>query len=216
MAAIAERYWSPQQVRDVPSMYERMAIVAQKLPAYGIEYRATSEQMLERMTGDPNPEALRVLASVVEPPKGYARGEMRDYTSLTPLNHLVDAISPESDTARIFREICKRIASGSATPQDWQQAHELLVLWRDNDAKLAPVLTQSELTEELIPVSESLHAVGEIGLQTLDALQKGEAISAEVQKQNLATIDAAEKPQAVLLLMVAPPVEMLLKSAKVR
>ena len=213
-AAIAERFWSPREVRDVPSMYERLAVIAQKLPAYGIEYRATSEKMLERMSGDPNPQALRVLASVVEPPKGYARGGMREYTSLTPLNRLVDAVSPESDTARIFREICNRIVAGDATPQDWQQAHDWLALWRDNDAKLEPSLAQSDLTAELVPVSQSLHEVGEIGLQALDALQKGEAVPADAQKQNLATIAGAEKPQAALLLMVAPSVELLVKSVK--
>jgi hexosaminidase len=215
-AAIAERYWSPRQVRDVDSMYQRLAIVAQKLPAYGIEYRATSERMLERMTGDPNPEPLRILASVVEPPKGYARGGLRDYTSLTPLNRLVDAVPPESDTARLFRDICKRIAAGTATPQDWQQAHDWLVLWRDNDAKLEPMLPNSDLTAELVPISQSLHEIAEIGLQTLDSLRKGEAIPAAAQHQNLAAVAAAEKPQAVLLLMVAPSVELLVKSAKVQ
>jgi hexosaminidase len=214
-AAIAERFWSPREVRDVPSMYERLAVIAQKLPAYGIEYSATSEKMLERISGDFNPRVLRVLASVVEPPKGYARGGMRDYTSLTPLNRLVDAISPESDTARIFREICNRIVAGNATPQDWQQAHDWLAQWRDNDAELKPSLAHSDLTAELVPVSQSLHEVGEIGLQALDALQKGEAISADAQKQNLATIAGAEKPQAALLLMVAPSVELLVKSVKV-
>jgi hexosaminidase len=215
-AVIAERFWSPREVRDVPSMYGRMGAIAEKLPAYGVTYRATSERMLERMSGDANPEALRVLASVVEPPKGYDRGGMREYTSLTPLNRLVDAISPESETARVFREICKRIVAGTATPQEWQQAHDWLVLWRDNDAKLAPSLAKSELTVELVPVSQSLRQVGEVGLRALDALQKGEAVSADERKQDLAEIAAAEKPQAVLLMMVAPPVESLLKSVKVR
>jgi hexosaminidase len=213
-AAIAERLWSPREVRDVDSMYQRLAVIAQKLPAYGIEYRATSEQMLERMSGDPNPEALRVLASVVEPPKGYTRGGLREYTSLTPLNRLVDAIPPESDTARVFRDICKRIAAGNAAPQDWQQAHDLLVLWRDNDAKLEPMLNRSDLTTELIPASQSLHQVAEIGLQALDSLQKGQSVAAEAQKQDLAALTAAEKPQGVLLLMVAPSVELLVKSDK--
>ena len=215
-AAIAERFWSPREVRDVDSMYERMALISQKLPAYGIEYRATSEKMLERMSGDPNPQALRVLASVVEPPKGYVRGRLREYTSLTPLNRLVDAVSPESDTARIFRGICTRIVAGKATPAEWQQAHDWLVLWRDNDAKLETSLDGSDLTAELVPVSQSLRQIGEIGLQALDALQKGEAVSEEVQKQNLAALAATEKPQAALLLMVAPSVELLVKSAKTR
>jgi len=215
-AAIAERFWSPQQVRDVNSMYERMAIVGQKLQSYGIEPKATSEQMLERMSGEIDPQALRVLASVVQPPRGYARGGLKEYDRFTPLNHLVDAVSPESDTGRVFKSICTRIAAGNATPQDWQQAHDWLVLWRDNDAKLEPTLGNSELTEELVPVSQSLHQTAEIGLQVLDGLQKGEAMNADVQKQDLTAVMGAEKPQAVLLLTVAPAVELLVKAVKVQ
>jgi hexosaminidase len=215
-AAIAERYWSPRQVRDVPSMYSRMEVIAQKLQYYGVEPLATSERMMERMTGDPDPEALRVLASVVEPPKGYARGDMRQYTSLTPLNHLVDAVPPESPTARAFKEICQHITAGSATPEEWRQAREWLALWSDNDAKLELMLSKSDLTTELIPVSQSLHQVAAIGLQALDVLQKGESISADTQKQSLAAVTDAEKPQGVLLLMVAPSIEMLVKAAKVQ
>ena len=215
-AAIAERFWSPQQVRDVDSMYVRMAIVAQKLQCYGIEPKATSEQMLERMSGDIDPQALRVLASVVQPPKGYTRESLKEYNSLSPLNHLVDAVPPESETGRIFKDICNRIAAGNASPQDWQEAHDWLVLWRDNDAKLAPTLAKADLTEELVPVSQSLHQTAQVGLQVLDSLQKGEALSADVQKQDLAAVTAAEKPQAVLLLTVAPSVELLVKSVKVQ
>jgi len=215
-AAIAERFWSPQQVRDVDSMYDRMAIVAQKLQCYGIEPKATSEQMLERMSGDIDPQALRVLASVVQPPKGYTRESLKEYNSLSPLNHLVDAVPPESETGRIFKDICNRIAAGNASPQDWQEAHDWLVLWRDNDAKLAPTLAKADLTEELVPVSQSLHQTAQVGLQVLDRLQKGEALSADVQKQDLAAVTAAEKPQAVLLLTVAPSVELLVKSVKVQ
>jgi hexosaminidase len=128
-AAIAERFWSPQRGSRC-GFDVRAWVIAQKAQAYGIEYRATSEQMLERMSGDPNPEALRVLASVVEPPKGYARGGMRDYTSLTPLNHLVDAVSPESETARDFARFASALWPASATPQDWQQAHDWLAVAR--------------------------------------------------------------------------------------
>jgi hexosaminidase len=215
-AAIAERLWSPQTVRDVESMYSRLVDIEQRLQFYGIQNQATSEQMLERMSGDPNPEALRVLASVVEPPKEYAREELREYTSATPLNHLVDAVSPESETARRFREICTRIVAGNASPDDWQMAHDWLVLWRDNDARLQPMLTKSDVTTELAPLSQSLDQVAEIGLQTLDALQAGHAVGADAQNQDLAALAEAEKPQAVLLIMVAPSVELLVKAEKVQ
>jgi hexosaminidase len=213
-AAIAERFWSPASVRDVDFMYQRLPIVAQQLEFKGIRNRATSEQMLERMSGNSNPEALRVLGSVVQPPRGYARGEMREYTSLTPLNHLVDAVPPESETGHVFGEIAKRIAAGKGTDQDWQTAHDWLVLWRDNDAKLQPQLVQSDITAELAPVSSSLHQVAEIGLAALDSLREGKPISADTQRANLEQLAIAEKPQAVLLLMVAQPVELLVRATK--
>ncbi len=37
-AAIAERLWSPQEMRDVDSMYQRLAIVSQKLEFYGLQH----------------------------------------------------------------------------------------------------------------------------------------------------------------------------------
>jgi len=151
----------------------------------------------------------------VQPPKGYARENLRHQDSFTPLNHLVDAVSPESDAGREFLQVAQRIAAGSATPQDWQTAHDWLVLWRDNDAKLQPLLANSDITQELTPLSRSLHDVAEIGLQTLDSLHKGDPVAADIQRRDLETLAAAEKPQAVLLLMVVPSVELLVKSARV-
>src|SRR5260370_24202221 len=60
-AAIAERLWSPEEVRDVDSMYQRLAIVSQKLLYHGSRHRLITDEMLQRMTGDPNPLPLKVL-----------------------------------------------------------------------------------------------------------------------------------------------------------
>ncbi len=211
-AAIAERYWSPASTRDVESMYERMAIIEQQLGAYGIDYRATTERMFERMSGDPDPKALRVLASVVMPPTGYSRGDMQPYTSQTPLNHLVDAIPPESMTARRFDNLVKRIVAGKGSAEDWQQAQDWLALWRDNDALLQPMLLKSSITAELVPVSQSLRQVAEIGLEALKNIQQGARVSTEVQGKQLNAVTAAEKPQAALLLKVATSIELLVKA----
>ena len=213
-AAIAERLWSPQEIRDVDSMYERLAIISQKLDYYGLRHRRITEEMLERMTGEPDPQPLRVLAAVVQPPRLYQRQELRSFTDFTPLNRLDDAIPPESDTAREFNNIAKRITSGKATSQDWQQARDWLLLWRDNDAKLQPLLKRSFLTEDLAPVSRNLSQVAEIGLQALDDLQQNRPVSADTRQRNIEFLQLAAKPQAVLLLMVAPSVELLVQATR--
>jgi hexosaminidase len=213
-AAIAERLWSPAQVQDIDSMYRRLAIISLKLDYYGLRHRLITEEMLERMTGEPDPEPLKVLAAVVQPPRMYERQELRTFTDLTPLNRLDDAVPPESDTAREFGAIAKRIASGRATSQDWQQTREWLMLWRDNDAKLQPLLKRSYLTQDLAPVSQNLSRVAEIGLQALDDLEKNRTVKAEERQESIDFLESAAKPHAVLLLMVAPSVELLVQAIR--
>ena len=213
-AAIAERLWSPQQVQDADSMYERLAIISQKLGYYGLRHRLITDEMLERMSGEPDPVPLKVLATVVQPPRLYERQDLRTFTDFTPLNRLDDAVPPESDTAREFNEIAKRIALGKADPQEWQQARQWMVLWRDNDAKLQPMLARSYLTEDLAPVSRNLSRVAEIGLQALDDLHDNRPVGADLRQQNIEFLKSCGKPQAVLLLMVAPSVELLVQAAR--
>src|SRR6266581_6030125 len=213
-AAIAERLWSPQEIQDVDSMYQRLAIISQKLGYYGLRHRLITEEMLERMSGEPDPVPLKVLAAVVQPPRLYERQQLRTFTDFTPLNHLDDAVPPESDTAREFNEIAKRIASGKATPQEWERAREWLELWRDNDAKLQPLLKRSYLTQDLVPVSHNLSEVANIGLQALDDLQKNRVVSADLRQRNIEFLQSAGKPHAVLLLMVAASVELFVQAIR--
>ena len=151
-AAIAERLWSPRNTRDVASMYARLAIISQKLNYYGLQHNSSYPAMLSRMTGEADPLPLRVLGDVVQPPRNYERGQLREYDAFSPLNHLIDAVPPESDTARQFMDMVDRIVAGKASREDWEQAQEWLVLWRDNDTQLQPLLPKSELTKELAPV----------------------------------------------------------------
>jgi hexosaminidase len=208
-AAIAERLWSPPVTKDVDSMYQRLGIVSEKLADYGLTYHATSELMLQRMAGTANPTSLKVLASVVEPPKEYAREELRKYDIYTPLNRMVDAVPPESDVAREFRGLAARIATGNATTADRQKARQCLTVWRDNDAALHPILLQSALTTELVPVSQNLAEAATIGLLALDALEGHRSVGSKEQKEQLTTLKAMESPDAVLLDMIVPGVEML-------
>jgi hexosaminidase len=211
-AAIAERLWSPRDTRDVASMYARLAVISQQLNNYGLEHNSSYPAMLSRMTGEPDPLPLRVLGDVVQPPRNYAREQLRDYDAFSPLNRLIDAIPPESDTARQFLDIVNRIVTGSATQEDWEQAQEWLVLWRDNDTQLQPLLARSELTQELEPVSTSLHQVSQAGLDAIGYLREHKSAPADWRTRQLVMLKTAEKPQAVLLNMIAPAVTKLVQA----
>ena len=149
----------------------------------------------------------------MQPPEGYTRGGLKAYESSTPLNRLVDAVSPESETARQFSELVKVIIAGKASAGQWQQARDWLKLWRDNDAKLQPTLNNSELTAELVPVSHTLSQVATMGLQALDDLQNHRAIAEAKVQDEIQVLKGAEKPEAVLLDMVVPSVRLLVQAA---
>src|SRR5262249_30482547 len=117
-AAIAERYWSPQSVTDVNSMYARLPVISQRLEWIGLTHRSQPRKMLQRLAGPATPEefaALRTLTDVLEPVKDYTRGESTSYTAITttPLNHVVDTVPPESDVARRFADKVGAFISGS-------------------------------------------------------------------------------------------------------
>jgi len=211
-AAIAERFWSPQEVRDVDSMYRRLAVVSLKLDSYGLKHNSFELAMLQRMSGKADPKYLQILASAVQPPQGYDREGLHEYSTLSPLNRLVDAVPPESEKARKFNQLAQLIAAGKASPEQWQRAQDWLMQWRDNDARLQPTLGNSELTEELIPLSRSVSQVAALGLQALDDLKNHRTASEEQTEKNLQMLKEAEKPQAVLVDKVAPSVQLLIEA----
>jgi hexosaminidase len=217
-AAIAERLWSPQHVRDVDSMYRRLDIVSQRLQYDGLHHLASTRLMLERMSGQSNPKPLdpaplKVLASLVQPPLDYEREGLANYDVYSPLNHMVDAVPPESEIAREFSELVAHLTSGKASPAEWQQARMLLTNWRDNDAKVEPMLQGSAITIELEPVSKEIAAVASIGLRALDSLENHRTLDASVSANDLDVLKNAEKPKAVLRNMLVAPVEQLVHAA---
>jgi len=213
-AVIAERLWSAQSVKDPSSMYARLDTLSQKLAYYGLPFQSVSEQMLRRLSGYNDPTPLKVLASVVQPPRDYAREDLKPYDAFSPLNRLIDTVPPESDKAREFNELAARIAAGKAVPGDWETARQWLTLWRDNDAVLQPLLAKSELTAELVPLSHNLAHASTIGLLALDSLQKNQPANAETQKQQLSELKELEKPEAVLLDRIVPGVELLVHATR--
>src|SRR2546421_7891233 len=215
-AAIAERLWAPQQVQDVDSMYQRLAITSQNLGYYGLRHRLITDEMLERMSGELDPSPLKVLAAVVQPPRLYERQELRTFTDFTPLNRLDDAVPPESDTAREFNQIAKRIALGKADAQEWQRARQWLVLWRGNEGPPRPSSGPGYLSASAARRRRQLSRVAEIGLQALDDLHANRLVSTDLRQRNIEFLKSAGKPQAVLLLMVAPSVELLVQATRIQ
>ena len=205
-AAIAERLWSPSDVKDVPDMYRRLEALGHWLDTVGLTHNSNYLPMLRRLAGSAPVEPLEVLADVCEPVKNYSRGREIQYTTFTPLNRLVDAVRPESMAAHDFAALVDRGAD-PAVLRPW------LTLWRDNDAKLEPVIAQSFLLAGTVSLSQDLSTLGSIGLQALDYRASGKPAPREWVQQQLAVIQNAKKPRVEVLLMIADPIAKLVSAA---
>jgi len=215
VAAIAERFWSPQDVTDVNSMYARMQVTSRRLDHLGLTHNSSHDEMLRRIAGSNDISALGTLADVVEPVKDYARSRLAPEppSSLMPLNRLVDAVRPESLTARGFDNLVNAVVGGNVIPGTEPELRSLLTRWRNNQTEIEAQAEQSFLMKEVVPLSRSLSALGSAGLDALDFLDRGNGAPQAWRAQQLAFIEEAKKPQAQLLLMVAPAVQKLVEAA---
>ena len=201
-AAVAERLWSPEDVKDIPSMYRRLDEVSRHLIDLGLTHRSSYLPMLERLAGGDPIEPLKTLADVVQPATFGQRIRSHKYTQLTPLNRLVDAARPESDTARDFAALVDRM--------DLVEMRAWLTRWRDNDIRLLPTLEKSALLKEDEPVSAALSRLGVIGLQALDYLERNERPPEAWRVQQRAFLETIKKPLAELRLGIVPSIEKLI------
>jgi len=218
-AAIAERLWSPQEVRDPASMYARLNFVSARLEWLGLTHRSVSRHMLQRLAGPASPAefaALRTLTNVIEPVKDYTREQTApaEPTSATPLNRVVDAVPLESDAGRRFGELVDQFVASTCHDSALEmRLRAQLTAWRDNDAILQPLAQRSFFVKEVAANSQDLSALGAAGLSALDSIAKGQPAPDSWKAQQLAIIEQVKKPRAQLLLIPAPAVQKLIEAA---
>jgi len=199
-AAIAERFWSPREVRDVADMYRRLVVVDQRLQEAGLLQNSPPRMELPGLTVDsPVAAALRTLASVVEPVKQYRRGGLQpDTTQARPLIELADWAKPESRPAREFdsaltqwlavapgRRDVKVAASLLAQLETWGLAGEL--------AAKAPAAANA-IEQGRAETARTLAAVCRVGREAIQALVSGAPLTAEWRTEARAVLERADKP----------------------
>jgi hexosaminidase len=213
-AAIAERLWSPPETNDVQDMYRRLDRISSRLHSLGLMHRVNSLEMLQRMAGDHSVVPLKMLADLLKPTSLSVRRKIREYSSLTPLNRMVDAVLPESETARQFEDVVNRaLADRVDSPDGLQLIRKLLTVWRDNAGELEPILEQSYLLKEIGPLSEMVAGLTTIGLEALDYLGAQQGPQQAWKEKAALMIERAEKPQAEMLIAIVAPIKKLVEAA---
>jgi hexosaminidase len=208
LAAIAERFWSPQSATDVQSMYARLAPTNEWLMWLGLRQRSNIELMRQRLAGANAPELDR-FAAILEPVKGYGR-HAEKYQTDTPLNRLVDSLPPESEAARQFRN---EVDAYLSSPNDAQKTKlsEQLTDWYNTASNIHSTLEQNSLLTEDIPVAEAIMNLCQTGRE---ALQAGSG-DQQWKTSRASSVKDASAAHADILIQIAPAIAKLVDAINV-
>jgi hexosaminidase len=208
LAAIAERFWSPEATTDVASMYRRMNATSEWLEWLGLNHRSNPELMRQRLAGPYPVGPLDVLASLVEPNKGYTRHAQK-YGIFSTLNRLSFAIPSESDTAREFRNSVDEYLADKRNGGERLQMY--LATWEQAAKDVRPMLTNQSVLTENLPVADGVETLCQVGRQALSYMNGGAAAVPAGWKKNAAAKIApfVDKNFGDLLIQIAPGVQKL-------
>jgi hexosaminidase len=198
MAAIAERYWSPQTVTDVPSMYSRMEAESSRLEWLGLTQRSYQRPMVQRMAGSApaaQVDALLELAEALEPVKDYNRESTpgEEPTQLKPLNRMVDTVHPESELSRQFSvAVDQFLATGCKDSAKAAALRAQLTEWAAIDAQVEPLAQNSVLVQNVLPASSAFSQAAELARTALDRIGQGLPLPDALKKQQSDALAAFE------------------------
>lgn len=213
-ACIAERFWSPQSVKDVESMYRRMEIVSGQLEELDLQHIKNYDYMLRRLTNGNDISALKCFVDVVEPVKIYQRHSQGiKYASFSPYTRVVDAARPESMTARRFRKLTDEFVD-SKKSENVVEMTAMLQSWKTNHAELEKTIKASPVLKEIEAMSQDLSSVSKVGLEAIEYVKKGKKAPEKWIAESKAALAQAKKPRGQTELAIAPAIEKLIKACE--
>jgi hexosaminidase len=220
--AVAERFWSPQGDRDVSDMYRRLRINSLKLEDVGLQHISGPEIMRRNLLLERDPEALEVLASVLEPVSFHERYGGQHTNGLTTLDRLVDAVVadppsrqqiaggadalaggvtvPPLSDPKLRLDLSGDVPAGVMPPPEvaLRRLRQQFLSWQAAEPRLLEDVQETPRLSDATTRVEQLGELAEVGLSALTYLQTHTVPPAGWQAQQVSILDAAEQPSALV------------------
>ncbi len=216
MAAIAERLWSPREIKDVDDMYRRLDIASLHLEALGLRHELYKQAMLRRLANGYNTRALEVLVNVIEPLKIYERNQDDTmYTVFSPFTKIADAATPDQALPRNFsRQIDSFLKQPSPVLEKNITAQ--LTTWKENNTRFQLTLQNSPVLREAAILSENLSLLATAGLSAMELIHNHTRAGSNWLADQLRIVENAKQQGGRCELQVVAPVEKLIRAAAER
>lgn len=212
-AAMAERFWSPEDVRNVDDMYRRLHVESIRLEALGLTQLTGEDAGLRDLAGTQNTDALRVFASVIEPVSFHTRYQLQHTSQLTPLDRLVDAVRPDPPSRHRMNVLVREFLNAPTTNSRQRAAlNAAFQSWIAAMPRVEKQMDASPLLAEARPRAQELPQLAYAALEAVSFLANGSKPPAGWKKSELGLIDAAEKPQTLVRFTFLPALRQLVNA----
>lgn len=214
-AAIAERFWSPASVTDVDDMYRRLAVTSLELEALGLHHLSAEDAGLRELAGTESIDALRVLASVLEPVSFSDRYDQQKTSQLTVLDHFVDSVKPDPPSRYEFARLTATLLK--APTRDADDARQLTAMFQ-RLIQAAPAVQaqvrQSPLLDDVRGRAEQMPGLAQTGVEAVQYLATGTHAPAGWRVKQLAGIEAAKRPGGIVRFTFLVPLMALVEAVQ--
>jgi hexosaminidase len=214
MAAVAERLWSPREVRDVNDMYRRLDLMSVRLEEVGVRHLSHTDALLRRDAQTQEIGTLRDFMATVQPATFDERSDTQKTTQLTPMTHLVDAAVPDPSFGRHFAaQVDAFLGDAPRYALNGAELEQTFRQWRDLNTNGAMTVQKSPLLSEAGPRLAELSQLGNAGLEALAYLRSGVAPPSGWKGAKIAVMDEAGKPKGLVRFVVLDPLRQLIVAA---
>lgn len=174
-AAIAERFWSNENVTDINSLRKRLKTVSFRLEELGLTHIKSKEGLLRNISNNQKSDALIDLSNVCEPIKGYSRNsEGTEYKMYSPLTLFADVCTQDASDAIEFNQAVANFLNNKSF-ENQTVVISYLNKWIKMDSDLNVLSNNAPLVQPLLPLSKSLNDIAKLLLIKIDKKENVDA-----------------------------------------
>jgi hexosaminidase len=214
-AAIAERFWSAEDVNVPDDMYRRLAVESIRLETLGLTHVSHEGVALRQLAGTENIDALRIFSSVLEPVSFSDRYQQQHTSQLTQLTSLVDAVRPDPPSRHEINRLTHQfLRAPLASERDRALLDESFRKWIAAGTDIEKQLASRPMLAVALPRAQQLGPLALAGIEALNYLSKGTRAPKGWKQRNLELIQAAKKPEAIVRFTFISPLEELVTAVE--
>ena len=184
-AAIAERFWSSENIIDINSLRKRLKNISFRLEELGITHIRNKKVLLRNISNNQEYSALEDLSKICEPLKIYTRNEenmeITEYKMYSPLTLFADACTPDAEDALLFNTEIQNYVIDKNDKNE-KEIIRFLNKWISMNEELISLSYNAPLLHPLLPLSKSLSDISKL---IINSIVKKESINKEITNELL-------------------------------